>query len=110
MRQRVQPQFTINLKKDCKSCWDGVDEEVELEAGSGNNQGLFKLMNDQSWWRTSVNETMQDGICEPIHSKDQRLNRRTGQFKDQFRQSNANLFEPTSMAMNHREVRHDLGM
>lgn len=46
MRQRVQPQFTINLKKDCKSCWDGVDEEVELEAGSGTNQGLFKLMND----------------------------------------------------------------
>ena len=69
---------------------------MEIAAASGNSQRLFKLIRDTGGRRTQVSETIWDRNGEPIHSKQQRLDRWAEYFKEQFSWPHASVVTPVS--------------
>ncbi|CAM0512289.1 unnamed protein product [Fasciola hepatica] len=96
MRRKLQRQVTRSLKKDRENWWVNVAEEMEVAAASGNSQRLFKLIRDTSGRRTQVSEAICNRNGEPIHNKQQRLDRWAEYFKEQFSWPHASVITPVS--------------
>lgn len=75
MLPRLQRQITANHKNEGENLWVTMVEAVKVVAISGDNQRLFKLIHNTGGRRTPVNEIMCDRSREPVHGRQQGLDR-----------------------------------